>query len=133
MVVIQVTERIMFMVDDPWESRTAITPYPGAIMQKIKVGIIALAASAIILAPAGSGAATTQSALGPTTATAPCLVLCFDLYEDGLRVGHDADAMTAVKFCWGGIPPLPIETLPTSQKIECYAYQGHQRWIIRSR
>jgi hypothetical protein len=104
-------------------------------MQKIKVGIIALAASATILAPSGSIAATTQSASSPTTtAVAVCAFLCFDLYEDGVRVGHDADAMTAVKFCWGGmLPPLPVETLATGQKIQCYPYQGHQRWIVRSR
>jgi hypothetical protein len=99
------------------------------------VGIIALAASATNLAPAGSVAATTQSASSPTTtAAAVCALLCFDLYEDGLRVGHNADARTAVKFCWGGtLPPLPIETLAIGQKIECYPYQGHQRWIIRIR
>jgi hypothetical protein len=105
-------------------------------MRKIKVGIIALAASATILAPAGSVAATTQSASSPTTTTeaAVCALLCFDLYEDGLRVGHDVDALTAVKFCWGGVlPPLPIETVAIDQKIECYPYQGHKRWIIRSK
>jgi hypothetical protein len=104
-------------------------------MQKIKMGIVALAASAIILAPAGSVAATTQSASSPTTAAAAvCPLLCFDLYEDGLLVGHDADPMTTVKFCWGGVlPPLPIETVAIDQKIECYPYQGHKRWIIRSK
>ena len=105
-------------------------------MQKIKVGMIALAASATILAPAGSVSATTQSASSPTrtAAAAVCALLCFDLYEDGLLVGHDVDAVTAVNFCWGGaLPPLPIATVATGVKIVCYPYQGHQRWIVRTK
>jgi hypothetical protein len=104
-------------------------------MQKIKVGIIACAASATILAPAGSDAASTQSALSPTTAAAVCIFPCFDLYEDDLRVGHHVDPMTAIKFCYGDgpPPPLPIEALEIGQKIQCYPYQGHQRWVIRSK
>jgi hypothetical protein len=103
-------------------------------MQKIKVGIIALAASAAILAPAGGVAATAQSASGPTKGAAFCVLACFDLYEDGLRVGHDVDLLPATLFCWGGAPPpLPIEALALGQRIECYPYQGHQRWVIRSK
>jgi len=108
-------------------------------MQRIKLGISALAASATILAPAGSVAASTQSAPSQTTMTttaaADCVLLCrFDLYEDGRRVGHDVDTLTAVKFCWGGIlPPPSIETFAIGQKIACYPYQGHQRWIIRTK
>ena len=109
-------------------------------MQRIKLGISALAASATILAPAGSVAAPTQSASSPTTMTtaaaaADCVLLCrFDLYEDGLRVGHDVDTFTAFKFCWSGIlPPPSIETFAIGQKIACYPYQGHQRWIIRTK
>lgn len=103
-------------------------------MQKIKVGIIALAASATILAPAGSVAANTQSASSATATQAVCTFICFDLYEDGLRVGHDADVMTAIKFCFGDGPPqVPIETLTLGQRVQCYPYQGHQRWVIRSK
>jgi hypothetical protein len=102
-------------------------------MQKIKVGVIALAASAGMLTPAGSVAATTQSTSSLTTAAAFCLLACFDLYEDGLRVGHDVDLMPAIQFCYGGLPPLPIENSEIGERIECYRYQGHQRWIIRSK
>jgi hypothetical protein len=103
-------------------------------MKKIRLGIIALAASATILAPADSLAATTQGGSGPTTAAAVCLVICFDLYEDGIRVGHDVDVVTTVKFCYGIVPPqIPIEALALGQRIECYPYQGHKRWVIRSR
>jgi hypothetical protein len=103
-------------------------------MKKMKLGIIALAASATILAPAEGVAATTQSASSPAKAAAVCLSLCFDLYEDGIRVGHDVDVVTAVKFCYGiGLPQIPIETLAFGQRIECYPYNGHRRWVIRSR
>jgi hypothetical protein len=104
-------------------------------MRKIKAGIVALAASATIVTPAGSVAATTQNASSrTTTAAAFCGLLCFDLYEDGVLVGHDADAWTTVKFCWGGaLPPIPLETISIDQKITCYSYQGHKRWIIRSK
>jgi hypothetical protein len=103
-------------------------------MNKIKLGIIALSASVTIFAPAESVAATTQSASSPTTAAAVCTLLCFDLYEDGIRVGHDVDVMTAIKFCYGiGPPQIPIETLALGERIECYPYQGHRRWVIRSR
>jgi hypothetical protein len=97
-------------------------------MQKIKLSIIALSASAAVLAPAESVAATTQSASSPTTAAAVCILICFDLYEDGLRVGHDVDVVPAVDFCYGvGPPRIPIETLALGQRTECYPYQGHQR------
>jgi hypothetical protein len=103
-------------------------------MKKIKLGIIALSASATILAPAEGIAATTQRASNPTTAAAVCMFICFDLYEDGIRVGHDVDVVTAIKFCFGIVPPhIPIETLALGQRIECYPYQGHRRWVIRSK
>jgi hypothetical protein len=104
-------------------------------MQRIKLGIIALAASATIVAPAESVVATTQSASSPTTA-ATCLFLCFDLYEDGQRVGHRVDMVTAAEFCYGvGVmPPFPnpLGTLGIDQRMECPSDQGHQRWVVRS-
>jgi hypothetical protein len=104
-------------------------------MQKIKVGVTALAASAAMLAPAGSGAASTQNSSSHTTAAASCLLACFDLYEDGLRVGHDVDLIPTIQFCYRGLPPLPvpIETSEIGTRFECYPYQGHQRWIIHTR
>jgi hypothetical protein len=104
-------------------------------MQKVRVGIIALATSATILAPAGSVSATTRSASSQTTtaAAAVCSLLCFDLYEDGLRVGHDVDAITAADFCWGGEPSLPIVMVAIGVSIACDRYQGHQRSITRTK
>jgi hypothetical protein len=105
-------------------------------MQKIKVGIIALAASAAVLALAGSAGATTQSASSPAAAAPVCSFACFDLYEDGVLVGDDVDVVTAIKFCYaGGLPPLPIplDMLEIGQRVECYPYQGHKRWVIRSK
>jgi hypothetical protein len=102
-------------------------------MQKFRVAIVAFTASAAILVPAGSVAATAQSASSPTTAAAVCVIFCFDLYEAGSRVGQDVDAMTAVNFCYGVLPPpIPIFAVQIGQTIKC-PYQGHQRWIVRTR
>jgi hypothetical protein len=99
-------------------------------MHRFKVAIVAFAASAAALVPAGS-VTTAHSASSPTTAAAVCVVLCFDLYESGFRVGQDVDAMTAANFCYGVLPPpIPISAVQIGQTIKCYV---HNRWIVRTK
>jgi hypothetical protein len=104
-------------------------------MQQIKMSIILLAATAIIFVPTDGIAASTQDASSVRTTPAVCTFLCFDLYEDGFRVGHDVDLVTAIKFCYGvtSPSPFPISLIEVGQMIRCDPYQGHRRWVVRTK
>jgi hypothetical protein len=88
-------------------------------MRKFKTGLVTLVASATILLPAGSAAATTQSTFNaPLSSPSGCLFLCFDLLEDDVVVGHDVDLVTAALWC-GYVSYTPLQSLGIDQTLVC--------------
>jgi hypothetical protein len=102
-------------------------------MRTFKVCLVTLAASAAILVPAASAAAAPQGASGPVAAASSgCVFLCFDLYEDGVIVGHDVGAGTAFDFCNGELSLVQLTSIGIGQTVDCGRDdQGHHRWVKR--
>lgn len=95
------------------------TPYSEVSIRKFKTGLVTLAASATILLPAGSAAATTQSTSNaPLSSPSACVLLCFDLLEDDVVVAHNVSIFEAAMWC--GLPgPLPLQSLGIDQTWVC--------------
>jgi hypothetical protein len=95
------------------------TSYSEVSKRKFKTVLVTLAASATILLPAGSTAATTQSTSNvPLSSPSGCVFLCFDLLEDDVVVGHDVDIITAALWC-GYVSHTPLQSLGIDQTWVC--------------
>jgi hypothetical protein len=87
-------------------------------MRKFKIGLVTLAASAVILVPAGSAAATAQNTSNaPLSSLSTCAFLCFDLLEDDIVVAHNVDIFAAANWCV--LPGPQLASLSIDEIIVC--------------
>jgi hypothetical protein len=87
-------------------------------MRTFKMGLVTLAASAVILLPSDGIAAPTQSTPNaPLSSSSTCMFVCFDLIEDGTVVAHDADIIAAATWC--GLPSSVLPLLSIDQIAVC--------------
>ena len=89
-------------------------------MRKFKYGLVALAASAAMIIPAGLANASTQSASTSNTASTGCVVgvlSCFDLYTGDVLSNNDVDVTTAVAFC--GVQVSVLNALGVGNWMDC--------------
>lgn len=95
------------------------TSYLEVSMRKFKIGLVTVAASATILLPAGSAAATTQSTSNaPLSSPSACEFYCFDLLEQDVLMDHKVDIFAAVMWC--GLPnPSLLQSLGIGQTLVC--------------
>jgi hypothetical protein len=94
--------------------------YRREIMRKFKTGLIALAASAALVIPAGLANASTQSASTSNTASTKCvigLLGCFDIYTGDILSDNDVDVSTAATFC--GVQVSVLNALGVGNWMDC--------------
>jgi len=102
-------------------------------MRKFKIGLITLAASAAVLAPAGSAAASAQSTSAPVKHSTPkvsCLLLCeFDIVVGDVLSYNNIPVALAANVCNTNVGVL--SAMIVNQTATCKITQTQTATITR--